>query len=176
MNENNAEFQKDIREILDFLYKKYIRGNIVTTLSPEEYSKNAIDYLTNKEYIECKKKFGINDGMYDITQKGIEYIKNNYTETPTTSGSNNIIVTGSHNVISDNFNNIIVKVENSDIDNEFKTEIIEFIKDLQATKNDKSTTKYKIKEFVTKIMTATAQGVAIQKLTEFLIMILPFGL
>ncbi len=171
MSENNSNFQNDIREILDTLYDGFNKGRLFSELTYEQYPKSTIDYLKDKQYIKSELQYG-GGGTYNLTPKGIDYIQNNYTEPSMTSGSNNIIVTGSNNVISDNFNHIFTYIEQSDIDAEFKTEIITFLKDLQKSKNDKETTINKIKTFVTGIISSATKAVAVEQLTTFIALLI----
>ena len=80
MNENNSNFQDNVKKVLNVLYKGFQYNQRIIILSFEDYPENVINYLMSKGYIIRKSRFGQNDGMYYITADGINYIKNDYTE------------------------------------------------------------------------------------------------
>lgn len=153
----------DIRKkYLKEIYDDYINGKEFTLIRFTDNEQPIINYLLDSQYIK-EINYLMDGGLYTMTSKGIDFVENGCTEIPQTSGS--IIINGSNNTVSNNFNTVTNNINNSDIDENLKAELINFINELEATKDDKPTTTQKITSFVSNIITRATTDVAVYQLT-----------
>ena len=73
------------KKILDILYSAYIDNRKFVELPYAKYSKDNINYLWDKEYIQQVTRNENISGAYKITPKGINFIRNNYIEISSTN-------------------------------------------------------------------------------------------
>lgn len=157
----------DIRKnILKKVYDDCYSNNGFAELSYSDYSSFDIDYLVNRKLIVAEEEL-LEFGCYSITPSGIDLVENNFVETPATTG-NNIIINGSNNVISNNFNTITKNITNTDIDENLKDELINFINELSSCKQDKPTILNKITTFVSNVISNTTTEIAVVQLSALI--------
>jgi hypothetical protein len=129
------------------------------------------DYLRECGYVS---KVAASSGFFNfkLTIDGIKFIENGYsdptTPVPVTQGDNSIFIQGSGNSISNNYNQISLDIENSDLPDEYKDLLNNFLYEMQNPKLTPEKKTDKIKQFLTDFSSGTLSGTAATGLTTLL--------
>lgn len=166
------------KEYLSAAYSRYLdtgersmQYNFSRNIVEKQETIRCLDALYDEGYITYEYRAS---GYYGIklTPEGIRFAENNYQDSSDIShsvyGNNNIIINGSENQISDNYNHIVSDINSLDIPPEFK-DLIETL--LYELKNPKLTEKNKfskIKQFLSDVSSSTLSGTAETVLTQLL--------
>ena len=132
----------------DYLYK-YSSKEFNNELFDE-----AVEYLKKADYIILYGGSPPVDNNYlRITPKGIDYVENGFSSypNPQITGNNNIIVAGSNNIVSDNFNTLIANIYTSDLPEEYKQPLADFIQELKKANLSNTDLKSRLKAFAQKM-------------------------
>ena len=137
--------------------------------SPEKKKQtiDSLSILSDSGYIAIKAK-SIGFSVVRLTSKGLAFGENGYKETssiPLSMGDNNIIVNGSENTVSDNYNKMSINLENSDLPAEYKEIIRNFLYEVKKPHMSAETKSQKIKEFLKDVSSNTLSTAASSALT-----------
>lgn len=148
----------------------------LVTVDPLEKEKlfDSLDVLGKDGFIE---RCTITNGYCDckLTIKGIEFVENGFREpspAPAVQGDNNIIVTGTSNTVSGNYNQFSVELQQADLPPECKELIEAFLYEMQNPHLTSEKRSSKIKDFLCDISSGTISGVASAGLTTLLSLLL----
>lgn len=131
---------------------------------------NCYGYLNDCGYVDTiRRAFGFYE--YKLTPYGITFVENGYSDpapAPTLQGNNNIVVQGSNNAITNNYNQISTEIENSELSDECKQLIESLLYDLQNPHITPAKKSERIKSFLHDIASDTLSETATSGLTTLL--------
>ena len=136
--------------------------------------RNILDNLQDDGYIEHIAS-AMGSCHFKITLLGIHFVENDFKEpelTPSVSGNNNIIVSGTGNNISNNYNQLSANISNSNLPEDCKALIKSFLYEMQTSHLAPEKKTDKIKSFLTEISSGTISGVASSGLSTLLFYLL----
>jgi len=162
------------KQILVELYNRYKEGKnrasiMFEGMSPAEKQSclTSLKYLDEKGLIEITAH-AIGFIQFRITATGVDFVENGFNEpfvAPVIQGDNSIYVNGSNNVITDNYNKIFLEIKNSELPDEIKSLLKNFLLEIQNPKLNKTEKSNKIKQFLRDISSGTLSGLAAEGLT-----------
>jgi len=165
------------KQILVELYDRYKSGKRGGGYSFKGMSHKEKRSLINKlTYLEEKGLIDIyawSSGFIEfrITSFGVDFVENGFSEpsiAPMVLGDKNILITGSNNTVSNNYNNITLEIENSDLPDELKLLIKTFLYEIKNSNLTPAKRTNKVKEFLFDISSGTISGTAANGLTVLL--------
>ena len=142
-----------------------------TNISEKRDTVDCLDALCDEGYIFYEYQ---STGFYGVklTPKGIRCAENNYQDSfnapHSIYGSNNIIVNGSQNEISGNYNQFVSDINSLEIPPEFKELIENLLYELKNPKLSKEKRFSKIRQFLSDVSSSALSGTAETVLTQFL--------
>lgn len=164
------------QEMLSLAYQNYLKAGKrecffrFTNSKDKAQILNTLNNLRDDGYIEYTAS-AAGFCQFKITSFGIQFAENGFKEPefiPEISGSNNIIVSGSGNTVSNNYNQLSVDLDNSDLPNDCKDLIKTFLYEMQNPHLTPEKKADKIRSFLTDISSGTISGVAASGLTTLL--------
>jgi len=164
------------QEMLSMAYQHYLEtgkrecGFLFTDPKEKTQILTTLDSLQDDGYIEYTAS-AIGFCQFKITSFGIQFAENGFKEPafiPEISGSNNIIVSGSGNTVSNNYNQLSIDIDNSDLPEDCKDLIKTFLYEMQNPHLTPEKKTDKIKSFLTDISSGTISGVAASGLSTLL--------
>lgn len=167
------------QKLLSAIYQNYVNtGERQYPISLADQNKseiyNILDNLCDEGFIEyvatamgfCEVK---------LTPYGIQFAKNgfkNIEPIPSIQGDNNIVISGSKNNISGNYNKISINIANSDLTDECKSLIQSFLYEMNNPHLTPEKKTDKIKKFLVDISSGTLSNAAASGLTTLLFQLL----
>jgi hypothetical protein len=155
-------------QLLTDLYECYQngkRGNHIDLTGITSIEKQSIlvqiKYLEDKDLI-CVEAQSAGFIELSLTSDGIDFIENGFSapgSTPIIQGNHNIVVNGSNNTVSDNYNNA-VEISNSDLPEETKLLIENFLYEIKNPKLNQEKKSEKINQFLFELTSGTLSGLA----------------
>ena len=164
------------KELLSEIYQRYLstgQREFNITFSDFQDKSNTysiLDHLRDDGFIEY---IAVSMGFCDfrLTTYGIQFAENGFQysrDTRTVSGNNNIVITGTSNTVSGNYNKISVDIGNSDLPEDCKELIQSFLYEMQDPHLNPEKKIDKIKSFLADISSGTISGVASSGLSALL--------
>lgn len=174
--------QQAERQLLTEIYNYYLENHCRecsvsfadSTASEKRNAIDSLDYLEECGYIQFTAK-AMGFYQFKLTPGGIKFVENNFqdpTSTPVIHGSNNIVINGSDNTVSGNYNKISANINNSDLPSDCKALIQSSLNEMQNPHLTPETKTSKIKSFLTDISSGTISGVAASGLSTLLFQLL----
>lgn len=164
------------QKMLSMVYQHYLEtgerecGFQFTDPTEKTQIYTILDNLRDDGYVEyITSTLGF--CQFKITSLGIQFAENGFKEPefiPEISGNNNIIVSGSGNTVSNNYNQLSVDLDNSDLPDDCKDLIKTFLYEMQNPHLSPEKKTDKIKSFLTDISSGTISGVAASGLSTLL--------
>lgn len=164
------------QELLSLAYQNYLEtgkrecGLRFTDSREKSQIRATLNNLQDDGYIEYTAS-ALGFCQFKITSFGIQFAENDFKEPdfiPEISGNNNIIVSGSGNTVSNNYNQLSVDLDNSDLPDDCKDLIKTFLYEMQNPHLSPEKKTDKIKSFLTDISSGTISGVAASGLSTLL--------
>lgn len=136
----------------------------------KQHFYNCFSYLEECGFVS---KIAASVGFYNfkITVKGINFVENGFSDSlpvPVIQGDNSICIQGVGNTVSNNYNQISVDINNSDLPNEYKVLLNNFLHEIQNPKLTPEKKTDKVKQFLTDFTSGTLSGTAATGLTTLL--------
>ncbi len=169
------------QELLSMAYQHYLEtgkrecGFEFTDPKEKSEIRNILNNLRDDGYIEYKAS-AVGFCQFKITSLGIQFAENEFKEPefiPAVSGNNNIIVSGSGNTVSNNYNQLSANIKNSDLPEDCKALIESFLYEMQNPHLTSEKKTDKIKSFLADISSDTISGIAASGLSTLLFHLLP---
>jgi hypothetical protein len=123
-------------------------------------TNNILSYLEERGYIR-KITGTIGYIVVQLSVEGIAFAENGFSEPssiPLVSGSNNILIQGSRNTVSDNFNTS-VNIEKIDLPDAYKELLESFLKEMKDQTIPSEKKHSKIAQFLSDVSSGTLSGV-----------------
>lgn len=164
------------QEMLSQIYQRYLEtgkrecGLRFTDPKEKAQIRNTLDNLQDDGYIEYTAS-AQGFCQFKITSWGIQFAENGFKNPdfiPSVSGNNNIIVSGSGNAVSNNYNQLSTNITNSDLPEDCKALIESFLYEIQNPHLTAEKKTDKIKSFLADISSGTISGVAASGLSTLL--------
>ncbi|MEI3163365.1 MAG: hypothetical protein V8S74_08275 [Lachnospirales bacterium] len=160
-----------LKYILNNCYKAYVNNNNGFYLA-EFYPEDKIRYLLEKGFIkpQAASKYlnsnQLNARNYYITAKGVDFVENDFKDT--TNVAANIIINGSNNIVNANFSITTNNIENSNLSNELKDILIEFVNTLKENQYNKNLMRKTTTDFLENIIKNSTSEIATKVLTTLI--------
>lgn len=164
------------QNMLSMVYQHYLEtgkreyGFLFTNPREKAEIHNILNCLRDDGYIEYTAS-AMGFCQFKITSLGIQFVENGFKEPesiPAVLGNNNIIVSGSGNTVSNNYNQLSTDIHNSDLPEDCKSLIESFLYEMQNPHLTPEKKTDKIKSFLADISSGTISGVAASGLSTLL--------
>lgn len=168
----------DEKEVLMIAYNHYretgdrtFQFEFSSDINVKHALSNALDALRDDGYIEQVYR-AIGFCGVKITPTGIRFVENGYKNTecskPSIHGNNNIFVSGSCNTVTNNFNKITTDIDYSDLPEDCKNLIKDFLYEMNNPNLSQERKSSKVKQFLLDISSGTMSNMASAGLTALL--------
>lgn len=165
------------KQILNDAYNLYRTGQRGASISFKDTSPverqtilNKLNYLEEKGLIDVVAR-AIGFIEFRITALGIDFVENDFTTatiSPVVQGNNSVYISGSNNTVTDNYNEVKLEINNSNLPDETKRLIENFLHEIKNSNISKESKAEKIKQFLSDITSGTLSGLATNGLTVLL--------
>lgn len=168
-------FSKE-QELLSSVYQNYLEtgkrecGLTFSNLQDKSETYDILDNLRDDGFIEYTAR-AMGFCQFKITTYGIQFSKNGFKEpelSPSIQGDNNIVISGSSNTVSGNYNSILVDIANSDLPKDSKKIIESFLYEMRNPHLTPDKKESKINSFLSDISSGTISGIAASGISALL--------
>ena len=172
-------FSKE-QELLSSVYQNYLEtgkrecGLTFSNLQDKSETYDILDNLRDDGFIEYTAR-AMGFCQFKITTYGIQFSKNGFKElelSPSIQGDNNIVISGSSNTVSGNYNSIWVDIANYDLPEDSKKIIESFLYEMRNPHLTPDKKESKINSFLSDISSGTISGIAASGISALLAAIL----